>query len=990
MGLGPKAVLYLAGACLLLAQQPAPERIEGILARIRQHMAGNLAGLPNYTCLETIDRTVRTRAGEPLFADRLKAEVALIGGKEMFAWPGSSRFEYSSLDEMVTGGASGFGGFAGWTLAVFQSGQPTFSLAGEEALNGRRTLRLGFQVPLLGSGYRLRVAGREATAPYSGSAWIDAESMQVARIQVRAGETGLPLQSAGQATDYARTRIGESEFLLPAASEMAIVDLEGNEHRNSIRFSGCRQYGAESSISFDAPATAAAAPVAGKEDLRLPAGVELNLRLETPIVFSSSAVGDAVTARLDRTVKAGGIVMQKGAAVSGRIVRLEQVHRPDRHLVVGLAFFSAPAGSARATFKARLTGPRLQVRQLVDSRFYGRAPEPSGIQVKGLDIDDYAADAGTGVFRVWENKHGVERGLKMSWTTIGDRPRPAVEPPRKAAETPALASPPSMDAGIISLPALPSAEPAEPPAPLPVIRVTTRLVEVHVVVKDRQGRPVQGLTREDFTLLELGKPQPITNFSAETGSAHGGSAGDTAANQSRAATAILFDRLNTHPENQGYARRQIVSFLKEGDLGAGALYVLDSRLRVLADFAQGAAALERDLGRTPDRASVQLDASEPGAPEQLSSRFKWVEQDLARTDRAVAELALQARAELTLAALESIGHHFANAKGRKSLIWVSDGFPLSVGMSGDDLIARAVRERYMPPGSTFHFNERIARAARALTDANVAVYPVEARGVAAVGGMQAATTGAGFSTEDGGRNPRSPQPGETQRWRSKQHDFERSLPAAVIEMRGAMDALARNTGGRAFLESNDIAAGVRAAFEDAESVYVLAFQPGHGEWNGAFRRIEVRVNRPGVSVRHRTGYFAISAGKETPQERERALREACSSPLDAAGIRLEARLTGRTVALAIDAAGLVIEDSGSVFTGGFDTLFEQQAADGRALNAVLVERPLRLTRQAFQHTVSAGFEVEFTLAPVAAARILRIAVRDRASGRLGSIRVRLP
>lgn len=989
MGLGPKAVLYLAGACLSLAQRPTPERIEGILARIRQQMAGNLAGLPNYTCLETIDRTVRTRAGEPLFADRLKAEVALIGRKEMFAWPGSSRFEYSSLDEMVTGGASGFGGFAGWTLAVFQSGQPTFSLAGEEARNGRRTLRLDFRVPLLGSGYRLRVAGREATAPYSGSAWIDAESMQVARIQVRAGETGLPLQSAGQATDYARTRIGESEFLLPAVSELVIVDLEGNEHRNSIRFSGCRQYGAESSISFDAPASATAAPAAGERELRLPAGVELDLRLETPIVFGTSAVGDPVTARLDRTVKAGGIVMQKGAAVGGRIVRLEQVHRPDKHVVIGLAFFSAPAGSARAIFKARLTGPRLEVRQLVDSRFYGRAPEPSGIQMRGLDIDDYAADAGTGVFRIWENKHGVERGLKMSWTTTGDGPRSPVEPPRKATETPALASPPGMDAGVIALPALPAAASAEPPAPLPVIRVTTRLVEVHVVVKDRQGRPVQGLTREDFTLLELGKPQPITNFSAETGSVHGGSAGD-GATQGRAATAILFDRLNTHAENQGYARRQIVSFLKRGDLGAGALYVLDSRLRVLADFAQGAAALERDLGRTPDRASVQLDASEPGAPEQLSSRFKWVEQDLARTDRAVAELALQARAETTLAALESIGHHFANVKGRKSLIWVSDGFPLSVGMSGDDLIARAVRERYMPPGSTIHFNERIARAARALTDANVAIYPVEARGVAAVGGIQAATAGSGFSTEDGGRNPRSPQPGEAQRRQSKQRDFERSLPVAVIEMRGAMEALARNTGGRSFLESNDIAAGVRAAFEDAESVYVLAFQPGHGEWNGAFRRIEVRVSRPGVSVRHRTGYFAASAGNDTPQERERALREACASPLDAAGIGLKARLTGRTVALAIDIAGLAIEDSGSVFTGGFDALFEQQGADGRALNAVLVERPLRLTRQAFERAVSAGFEVEFNLTPIPAARILRIAVRDRASGRLGSIRVRLP
>ncbi len=218
--------------------------------------------------------------------------------------------------------------------------------------------------------------------------------------------------------DFARTHIGASEFLLPATSDLSLVDLPGNQHRNAIRFSDCRQYGVESSISFDAPAAAPAAAPAETRQIALPAGTVLDLKLESPIVFGSSAVGDPVTARLERAVKTGGVALPKGAIVTGRILRLEQVYQPDQHVVVGLEFSSAAAGPVRAAFKTQLTGPRLTVRQLLDSRFYGSAPVSAGVEIKGLDIDDSGADKGMGLFRLWRNKLRVDRGERMTWKTV--------------------------------------------------------------------------------------------------------------------------------------------------------------------------------------------------------------------------------------------------------------------------------------------------------------------------------------------------------------------------------------------------------------------------------------------------------------------------------------------------------------------------------------------------------------------------------------------
>src|SRR5262249_51969799 len=107
-----------------------------LLARIRVHMAENLKRQPNYTCLETIERTRRPLGGRAQVVDILRMEVALVDGKEMFAWPGSKKFEDVDLREMVSSGTFGNGNYALFARNVFLSGSPTFERRPDTEVRG--------------------------------------------------------------------------------------------------------------------------------------------------------------------------------------------------------------------------------------------------------------------------------------------------------------------------------------------------------------------------------------------------------------------------------------------------------------------------------------------------------------------------------------------------------------------------------------------------------------------------------------------------------------------------------------------------------------------------------------------------------------------------------------------------------------------------------------------------------------------------------------
>ena len=222
-----------------------------LLGRIRQHVGAGVAGLPDYTCLETMERSVYAPGGKIEFSERLRLEVLVTSGEELFAWPEAADFAAGSLDRWIGQGAIGTGTFASQLRNLFGASAATVRYAGHES-DARRPLdRFEFHAPLLSSGFILEVGGRSATTAYSGSFWADPGSLDVVRLEWRAEEIPpeLHCRSASQSVSYGRVRLGAGERLLPAAAELTIVTADGRESHNTVGFSRCRHYVADTRVS---------------------------------------------------------------------------------------------------------------------------------------------------------------------------------------------------------------------------------------------------------------------------------------------------------------------------------------------------------------------------------------------------------------------------------------------------------------------------------------------------------------------------------------------------------------------------------------------------------------------------------------------------------------------------------------------------------------------------------------------------------------------
>jgi VWFA-related protein len=438
----------------------------------------------------------------------------------------------------------------------------------------------------------------------------------------------------------------------------------------------------------------------------------------------------------------------------------------------------------------------------------------------------------------------------------------------------------------------------------PTFRSNTRLVQVNVVVHDRSGNPVGDLVAADFKLFEGGKEQPIELFAIETHQALAearlavppntfsnhleGVAGGTV-------TVLLFDRLNTRFEDQKPAKDQIIKVLaglQPSDRVA--LYVLESdTVRVLHDFTNDARGLVRVLTRyLGGPTSRELELSEAAAPELARTGLAALDAEAEawakQTTESINALYTRRRGEYTSDALEAIANRLAGVRGRKNLIWVSSAFPL--------VIYDMMGPRSLSP--------EVSRATRAINNANIAVYPVDTRG------LIGAFTG--------------PPPGP-----GKPAQF--TTLGTVMPNMDTMKTIAEDTGGRAYVNTNAIGDAVRRAMDDSRVTYVLGYYPSHGNWDGKFREIKVELNRKGLEVRHRRGYLAIPPQpQQTASGRAAELGDAIRNPLEATGIGLTAsldrsRAPSREAVLTIqvDARSITWDRRGDEWTGALDVVVGQ-------------------------------------------------------------------
>ncbi len=419
------------------------------------------------------------------------------------------------------------------------------------------------------------------------------------------------------------------------------------------------------------------------------------------------------------------------------------------------------------------------------------------------------------------------------------------------------------------------------------IRVTTRLVQVNVVVRDSHG-PISGLTKKDFKVFDKGKEQQIALFSVSS-PANISSAkttltppgvftnrftpsGDAPLN----ATVLLIDALNTEVPDQQAARRQLLKFLSTLEpTRRVAIYILGTRLHVLQDFTQDPHILAQAAAKLQGSPSTLLGASNtplPGNPVPASEEMTTGMPDNpaeAVAREALAEMrdaATVDRASLTLSALEQVANHIAHVPGRKTLIWISGSFPFYLIDDERHNFLAANREN-----RTFHLE--IERATRTLSAADTAIYPVDARGLL---GSPAAD---GTQRSNGFINPRGRAFG------TRNNGQIGATPVDTPEGLESMQALAEGTGGRAFFNTNDIKGAIGKAFSDADLTYTVGFYADSSAADG-FHEIKVKVDRPGVDVRHRKGYLAAPVKSPAETDIAAILRDTVASSLDSTAIGL--------------------------------------------------------------------------------------------------------
>ncbi len=417
-------VLLACSGSVVAAPDDLPREVL-LLAHFKERMRQVLSLVPNYTCLETIQRSVQYRhakAFSPL--DAVILEVSNLEGKELLAWPGARRFEEEDVSSFPSGGLMGSGVFASYAHTIFLHATTTIRYDGDEDIVGHTVARFDFHVPAIWSGYQIQAYGASAKVAITGSFWIDSASLELVRMEVRSDEVPaeLGIERTVTVIDYARMRIGNSDVLLPQAGRLLMTLLSGEVHRNDIQFSHCHEYSAESAIRFDMPETPAPAPAPRVRKRDLPAGLTVPIELDTVIDSGTAHVGDPLRGHVTNDVRRKAkILIPKGAVVRGRIRGLERLHSPETALDLTIELAELEWENTSAEFYGELLPKSAEQ---VENLSLNTAILSGG--VRGVPLPHPAATEeapapqipGTGVLRMTGTRFHIPAGLRMNWRTL--------------------------------------------------------------------------------------------------------------------------------------------------------------------------------------------------------------------------------------------------------------------------------------------------------------------------------------------------------------------------------------------------------------------------------------------------------------------------------------------------------------------------------------------------------------------------------------------
>jgi VWFA-related protein len=445
-------------------------------------------------------------------------------------------------------------------------------------------------------------------------------------------------------------------------------------------------------------------------------------------------------------------------------------------------------------------------------------------------------------------------------------------------------------------------------------------------------------------------------------------------------TAVLFDSLNTPYLDQMSTRREFLKFLRQlQPQDRVAIYGLGTSLRVLHDFTSDSSALARALLQYAARPASELQAStaeirdstRDSASAEETAQLKALDDFITNFSERIAAYYIQRRAEITLRALEDLANHLAALPGRKSLIWISGGFPFSYG--------NATFEYGKVNEGQKTFYDPLARTARAITDANVALYPVDARLLAGAARMSPSYDASATSAT------------------ARQQvlaSINQQAQDEVLATHNTMTELADKTGGRAIYNTTDMQAAIHLAMKDSRLTYTLGYYPSNGKFDGAFRPIKVTVKRPGARLKYRHGYYAFPNDPSDGASRRDALKAALNSLLDLAAIGFSAKLgdavagsPARSLSLNVDMNTVKMELSREQWTGGLELFFTQFDAQRKQLSDVGRQLDLVLTAAQREKLLAEGLPLEPSIELKDNCDDIRIIIRDMRSGAIGTLTI---
>jgi len=513
--------------------------------------------------------------------------------------------------------------------------------------------------------------------------------------------------------------------------------------------------------------------------------------------------------------------------------------------------------------------------------------------------------------------------------------------------------------------------------PAPTLRVSTHLVLLDVVVTDKTGKPMTGLSSDDFTVKESGKPQKISFFTAPTqtvaplapalppGVYSNAPAYRTAGGPP---TVIVLDAANTQYRDQAFARLQMLKFVsnqyKPGQRIA--IFTLTNKLSLVQDFTDNPdvlrAALEKMRGTETELSKASAPALEtpqtapPAGLQFASLQVQSAFSALRRFQEVELQYEKDRRTEATLAAMRSLNRVLGGLPGRKNIIWLTAGFPFSLIPEQDDshrseIMMRSLHER-IPPNLTenYEYAEKIREVAAQMATSQVAIYPVDVRGLAV--------------------SPREDP----------------------VSNQQTMREIAEETGGRAFINRNDIDDGVALVLRDHSATYTIGYYPQNKNFSRNYRSINIKLSRPGLETAYRRGYYAIDPAsgkdKKLDQELADAWRDQAPDTLVTFEARTDAGEHGKTrVEFQVDPGSLSTTDdpSGKKFDVGFYAA--AFSPEGKALSSQAVKLDRAFPPGTYQKIMEQGLRIHFDIDTPPGCNELQLAVRDNRTGYMGTLRL---